>query len=79
MVLYFVAVGLVISLLMPGSMLSAFDSPASTQRLAQLPVKQVLPTGTGRCMRFEQKERNRRPVNRLSHDIRNLAIVCRLT
>jgi len=41
MVLNFIAIALVISLLMPGSMLSAFDSPARTERLAQLPVKQA--------------------------------------
>jgi hypothetical protein len=54
MVLNFIAIALVISLLMPGSMLSAFDSPARAQRITQLPVKQTSLKGH-RCIRFEQK------------------------
>jgi hypothetical protein len=41
MVLNFIAIALVIALLVPGSMLSAFDSPTRTQRIARLPVKQA--------------------------------------
>lgn len=57
MVLNFIAIALVISLLMPGSMLSAFDSPARAQRIVQLPLKQAPLMEARRCMRFEQEER----------------------
>jgi hypothetical protein len=57
MVLNFIAIALVISLLMPGSMLSAFDSSAKTERMAQLPVKQASLAEARRCTRFGQEAR----------------------
>jgi hypothetical protein len=55
-VLNFIAIALIISLLMPGSMLSAFDSPAKSQRIAQLPIERAAPA----CTRFEQEAQIRR-------------------
>lgn len=59
MVLNFIAIALVISLLVPGSMLSAFDSPPRTERMVQLPAKQAS-LESGRCTRFGQEARQPR-------------------
>jgi hypothetical protein len=59
MVLNFIAIALVISLLVPGSMLSAFDSPPRTERTVQLPVKQAS-LEARRCTRFGQEARQPR-------------------
>lgn len=56
MVLNFIAIALIISMLVPGSMLSAFDSPAKSQRIAQLPTEPAAQA----CIRFEQEAQTRR-------------------
>jgi hypothetical protein len=55
MELQFIAISLVILLLTPGSMLSAFEGPAGAQRITQLPAAQAFPTDAARCIRFEQE------------------------
>ncbi len=58
MVLHFIAVSLVILLLTPGSMLSAFDRPARAQRIVQFPLARAFPAPeAGQCIRFEHETR----------------------
>jgi hypothetical protein len=52
MVPHFIAISLVMLLLTPGSMLSAFDDPARAERIAQLSGAQAWLTKTGRCIPF---------------------------
>lgn len=57
MVPHFIAISLLMLLLTPGSMLSAFESPVRAQRLAQLPEAQAVSTEAGQCIRFKQEGR----------------------